>query len=48
MTIGDILAVFLLLHWGADPNSLDADGYTPLLWMIKNRFGQSLTLDIVR
>lgn len=41
--------VFLLLHWGADPDSLDSDGNTPLLWMIKNLSAHSSnTKGIVR
>ena len=28
--------MFLLLHWAANPNTLDDDGNTPLLWLVKN------------
>ena len=43
-----MLAVYLLLHWGADPDSLDEDRNTPLLWLLKNRRNEPLTLDMCR
>eukprot|EP01035_Chromulina_nebulosa_P033256 gene33256-44520_t len=33
--LGDINAVFLLLNWGADPNSVDRAGDSPLLWLVR-------------
>ena len=43
----DIHAVFLLLYWGADSNSLDSKGDTPLTWIVDNRQGPH-GLEIVR
>eukprot|EP01038_Epipyxis_sp_PR26KG_P011805 gene11805-15797_t len=45
--LGDINAIFLLLHWGANPNSIDNNGDTSLIWLIKNRSSSSIS-DIVR
>ena len=39
--------MYLLLNWGANPNTSDASGDTPLMWLLKNRTGQS-TLEIIR
>jgi palmitoyltransferase len=33
----DINAIFLLINWGADVDSLDNDMNTPLLWLVKNK-----------
>lgn len=44
---GDINATYLILNWGASPNSVDGGGDTPLLWLLKNRSGQA-TLEIIR
>lgn len=33
--IEDLHGVFLILSWGANPNSIDDDGNTPLLWLAK-------------
>jgi palmitoyltransferase len=33
---GDVNGVFLLLSYGANPNSLDNDGNTPLLYLVKS------------
>ena len=34
---GDVNAVFLLLNWGASPDSTNKDGDTPLLWLLKSK-----------
>ena len=44
----DAKQVFLLLHWGANPNSLDSEGNTPLLWMVKNLKGHHNNKGIIR
>lgn len=44
---GDMKAVFLLLYWGADPNTPDKSGDTPLLWLLRNR-GGTPTSDTIR
>lgn len=36
--------VFLLLQYGADPNTLNKDLETPFLWLIKNRMSSSLDI----
>jgi ankyrin repeat protein len=36
-TLGDVNGAFLLLTWGANPDTRDASGDTPLLWLIKNK-----------
>jgi ankyrin repeat protein len=36
MDLGDLNGLFLLLHWAANPNTLDDNGNTPLLWLVKN------------
>ncbi len=46
-TSGDINAVFLLLNWGASPNTIDNGGDTHFLWLLKNRRGQ-YTFEIIR
>lgn len=35
--VGDVNGAFLILSWGADPDTRDASGDTPLLWLIKNK-----------
>lgn len=40
-------AVFLLLAWGANPNSVNRSGDSPLLWLIKNKRGKS-NLELVK
>lgn len=45
---GDLLGVFLLLYSGSDPNSVDEFKDTPMMWLIKHRLDQPLTLDITR
>ncbi len=49
----DSNAVFLLLFWGANSNSVDTDGNTPLMWLLKNRARDGATLsdqyvDVIR
>jgi len=44
----DSKQVFLLLHFGADPNSLDSDNNTPLIWIVKNCKGHYNTKGIIR
>ena len=34
---GDVNAAFLLLHWGANVETTDLNGDTPLLWLIRNK-----------
>jgi ankyrin repeat protein len=34
--------LFFLLHHGADPNSVDGRGDTPIAWLIKHRQGKML------
>lgn len=36
--IGDMNAAYLLLHWGADPNTIDNSGDSAMLWVIRNRY----------
>lgn len=49
---GDINAVFLLLNWGANPNSVDRAGDSPLLWLVRtcceSRSGQQTNLEIIK
>jgi ankyrin repeat protein len=34
--LGDVNGCYLLLSWGAHPDTLDDEGNTPLLWVIKH------------
>ena len=49
---GDINAVFLLLNWGADPDSVDHAGDSPLLWLVRtccdSRSGQQTAVEIIK
>ena len=40
--LGNINMLFFLLHHGADPNSVDGRGDTPISWLIKHRQGKTL------
>jgi palmitoyltransferase len=40
--MGDINMIFLLLHFGADPNSVDSNGDTPMLWLLRHETGRRL------
>ena len=40
--LGNINMLFFLLHRGADPNSVDGRGDTPIAWLIKHRQGKTL------
>jgi hypothetical protein len=42
---GDVNAVFMLLNWGANPDTRDHDDVTPLMWIVKNREGSQ---DLIR
>lgn len=48
--IGDINGAFLLLHWGASPDTTDNHGDTPLLWLLKNKGSatDSSTSELIR
>lgn len=37
MFIGDVNGAFLLLTWGANPDTTDNDDDTPLTWLLKNK-----------
>lgn len=45
---GDLNALLMLLEWKADPNSLDANGLTPILWLVTNKLTEKKTLDLIR
>ena len=40
--LGNMNTLYFVLHHGADPNSVDGRGDTPIAWLIKNRQGKSL------
>jgi hypothetical protein len=44
----DTQAVFLLLFWGANSNSVDEAGDTALTWVLEKSVGGAAALDIVR
>jgi ankyrin repeat protein len=37
LTTGDVNGAFLVLTWGANPDSRDNNGDTPLLWLLRNK-----------
>ena len=37
LNIGDVNGAFLLLTWGANPDTQDNYGDTPLIWLLKNK-----------
>ncbi len=34
----DLQGIYLLLYWGANPDTVDNDGNTPLLWLVKSEY----------
>ena len=40
--MGDLNMIFLLLHLGANPNSVDGNGDTPILWLLEHEKGRKL------
>jgi palmitoyltransferase ZDHHC13/17 len=44
----DINAVFLLLHWGANPDTQDPDGDTPLLHLLRDPNPTPLVIEMIR
>lgn len=46
--LDDVNAVFLLLSWGAPPDTLDQDGLTPLLWLLQTNSCAASVIEMVR